>query len=135
MRLGLGDRALCLVAEALQSTLRPGDLAGRWGGEEFCVLLARSGAGAGMAFDARLRAALAAKLGPALGFNLDFSTGLSTLIDSDDEAADELEQLLQRADAALYQAKDAGRGRLVAQPSEPADRRGTGTAGPPVRPP
>ncbi len=117
----VGDRALCLVAEALQRTLRPGDLAGRWGGEEFCVLLARSGADAGVAFDARLRSALAARVGPALGFSLDFSTGLSILEDDDDIAADDLQLLLQRADAALYRAKDAGRGRLMAQAADAGD--------------
>jgi diguanylate cyclase (GGDEF)-like protein len=110
-----GDRALRTVADLVQGTLRPGDLAARWGGEEFCLLLARSGAEAGAAFDARLRAALAERSGPALGFALDFSTGLSVLDDDDDDlVADDLQNLLQRADAALYRAKDAGRGRLVA---------------------
>jgi len=109
-----GDLALRAVARAMQDTLRPGDLAVRWGGEEFCLLLARSGAAAGQAFDARLRHALAQQAGPALGFVLDFSTGLSLLQDEDDLAADDLQHLLQRADTALYAAKHAGRGRLVA---------------------
>lgn len=108
-----GDKALVLTAAALQGTLRPGDLAGRWGGEEFCVLLARSGAEAGSAFDKRLRAALATRISAALDFTLDFSTGLSVLEDEDDITADDLELMLQRADAALYRAKDAGRGQLA----------------------
>lgn len=120
-----GDRALGLTADALRSTLRPGDLASRWGGEEFCVLLARSGPEAGQAFDARLRSALAAQSSGTLGFALDFSTGLSVLEDDDDIAADDLQLLLQHADAALYHAKQAGRGRLVpaagaAGPGRPA---------------
>ena len=109
----MGDQALVIAAAALQGTLRPGDLAGRWGGEEFCVVLARSGAEAGAAFDARLRSALAERTSADLAFTLDFSTGLSVLEDEDDITADDLELMLQRADAALYRAKAEGRGRLV----------------------
>lgn len=104
-----GDRALCLVADLLQQALRRGDLAGRWGGEEFCVLLARGGAQSGAAFDQRLRSALAERSRSVLGFPLTFSTGLATLLESDES----LQSLVQRADNALYAAKAAGRGRLV----------------------
>ncbi len=104
-----GDRALCLVAQLLQDALRRGDLAGRWGGEEFCVLLARGGAAAGEAFDRRLRQALADQAKPALGFSLAFSTGMATLLESDES----LQHLVKRADNALYAAKAAGRGHLV----------------------
>ncbi len=105
-----GDRALCLLAGTLQAALRRGDLAGRWGGEEFCVLLPRTAPADAMAFDARLRATLRAQALAELGFPLDFSTGLAHL-----QAADTtLQPLVQRADAALYAAKDAGRGQLRA---------------------
>lgn len=112
-----GDQALVLTANALQDTLRPGDLAGRWGGEEFCVLLARSGAEAGSAFDKRLRIELARRTSATLHFPLDFSTGLSVLEDEDDFTADDLALMLQRADAALYRAKAEGRGRLAVGPT------------------
>jgi diguanylate cyclase (GGDEF)-like protein len=104
-----GDRALCLVATLLQEALRRGDLASRWGGEEFCVVLARGGADAGAAFDQRLRSALAERSMSALGFPLAFSTGMTTLLASDDT----LHAVMHRADNALYAAKAAGRGRLV----------------------
>lgn len=104
-----GDRALCLVATLLQAALRRGDLAGRWGGEEFCVLLARGGGQSGVAFDQRLRTALAERSMSELGFPLGFSTGMTTLQASDDT----LQALLHRADPALYAAKAGGRGRLV----------------------
>ncbi len=124
-----GDRALCLMARLLQAEVRSGDLAGRWGGEEFCVLLARGGSEAGAGFDRRLRAALVEEALATLGFALDYSAGLSMLghrhsdndRDSDSEnkddklSRDDLQALLQRADAALYAAKSAGRGKLVAQ--------------------
>lgn len=108
-----GDQALCLLAGALQAALRRGDLAARWGGEEFCVLLARTGPADAAAFDTRLRASLAGQAQAALGFVLDFSTGLAALQPTDAE----LQSLVQRADAALYAAKAAGRGRLVAAPA------------------
>ena len=107
-----GDRALCLLAATLQAALRRGDLAGRWGGEEFCVLLARTAPTDAAAFDARLRTTLAARARAELGFDLGFSTGLAQL-----QAADaDLQPLVQRADAALYAAKAAGRGQLATAP-------------------
>ncbi|MBC7727688.1 MAG: GGDEF domain-containing protein [Microbacteriaceae bacterium] len=104
-----GDRALRLFGQLLQQVLRDGDLAARWGGEEFCVLLARGGVEAGAAFDQRLRAELAQRSAAELGFVLDFSTGMATLM----AAETTLQPLLERADAALYAAKAAGRSRLV----------------------
>ena len=104
-----GDRALCLVAALLQAAMRRGDLVARWGGEEFCVVLARGGGQAGAAFDQRLRSALAERSMSELGFPLGFSTGMTTLQTGDDS----LQALLHRADHALYAAKGAGRGRLV----------------------
>ncbi len=104
-----GDRALCLLAAALQTALRRGDLAGRWGGEEFCVLLARTSPADAAAFDTRLRSTLAAQARAELGFDLGFSTGLANLQPGDAD----LQPLVQRADAALYAAKAAGRGQLA----------------------
>jgi diguanylate cyclase (GGDEF)-like protein len=114
-----GDRALQLFARQLQSELRRGDLAGRWGGEEFCVLLSRADADAAKAFDQRLRDRLARQAPPALGFGLGFSTGLATLERHDDGLA----SLLHRADAALYAAKGAGRGRMQSVAPAPAPGR------------
>jgi len=108
-----GDRALQLMARLLTSALRRGDLAGRWGGEEFCVLLARADADAAAVFDQRLRARLKRRADKELGFPLAFSTGLATLRRQDTE----LETLLHRADVALYAAKDAGRGCMLSAAS------------------
>lgn len=120
-----GDRALRLMGSLLQNGLREGDLAARWGGEEFCVLLARGGAEAGAAFDQRLRAELAQRSTAELGFTLGFSAGLTTLNDTDTA----LQPLLTRADAALYAAKATGRGRLMTW--EPAAVRSRAPADPP----
>jgi diguanylate cyclase (GGDEF)-like protein len=105
-----GDRALQLFADVLGACVRRGDLACRYGGEEFCVLLSRADADAAGAFDRRLRAELAKGIdaaGVALG--LTFSSGLTIL--GDDDVM--LETAVRRADAALYRAKAAGRGQMA----------------------
>jgi diguanylate cyclase (GGDEF)-like protein len=103
-----GDRALQLVAEVLQAQRRSGDLVGRHGGEEFCVLLRRAGADEGQAFDARLRAALQGAAQHQLGLALNFSSGLAVLR----RAPISLDTWLQQADQAMYCAKAEGRGRI-----------------------
>lgn len=105
-----GDRALQLFARLLGDTCRSGDLIGRLGGEEFGVLLLHNSAPAGMAFDRRLRRRLHAASVAELGFALDYSAGLATPAPGETDLA----ALMARADRALYEAKTAGRGRLVA---------------------
>ncbi|HLO96929.1 MAG TPA: GGDEF domain-containing protein [Burkholderiaceae bacterium] len=107
-----GDRALTLFAACVQQVLRMGDLAGRVGGEEFCVLLARSDELGPRAMDARLRAVLQARAAKELGFPLDFSAGWALLRPGDRS----VEDMMRRADAALYEAKRCGRGRLCDEP-------------------
>jgi diguanylate cyclase (GGDEF)-like protein len=110
-----GDSALKLVGAKVQACLRRGDLACRYGGEEFCVLLRHAGAKAAGAFDSRLRSAL---LGSPSSVQIEFSSGLATFSHSDHN----LESLISRADKALYQAKAEGRGRLVEEGSSQAQR-------------
>ncbi|MBT9511007.1 MAG: GGDEF domain-containing protein [Acidovorax sp.] len=105
-----GDRALQLFARLLGDTCRSGDLIGRLGGEEFGVLLLHNSAPAGMAFDRRLRRRLHAASVAELGFALDYSAGLAT----PEPGETDLAVLMARADRALYEAKTAGRGQLVA---------------------
>jgi len=107
-----GDAALRLMADLLKQLARPGDCAARIGGEEFVLLLARTQADGAQAFDRRLREALALHAPKRLGFALNFSGGWALLRPGDRHVHD----LLQRADAALYQAKADGRGCLRAEP-------------------
>jgi diguanylate cyclase (GGDEF)-like protein len=107
-----GDRALALFGQCLQAQMRLGDLAGRVGGEEFAVLMARADCFGPAALDQRMRAALATQAIATLGFALDFSAGWATLRAGDRHLYD----LMQRAEAALYIAKCEGRGCLVAEP-------------------
>lgn len=105
----VGDRALELFARLLKDTRRNGDLAARLGGEEFCLLL-HDDTSAGPPLDQRLRQRLRLAAPAELGMALDFSAGMAALHRSDAD----IHALLARADAALYEAKTTGRGRLCA---------------------
>jgi len=104
----VGDRALRLFARMLRVTRRTGDLVGRLGGEEFCIVLSNTHKSAATGFDQRLRARLLDASKKELGFELDYSAGVAVLKDGDGTLAG----LLARADLALYQAKHNGRGRM-----------------------
>ena len=104
-----GDRALRHVGGTLMGCVRRSDLVCRYGGEEFCVLLVRADDDAAREVDKRLRAELHERRGAGSDIKLDFSSGLGVLCAEDAT----LEDLLRRADKALYEAKSAGRGRLI----------------------
>jgi diguanylate cyclase (GGDEF)-like protein len=96
-----GDAVLKIVANRLRGALRDqDDLIGRFGGDEFVVLLADSGALEAEIVASRLRTALARVREPTA---LSISVGVATL------ATDQLDELLRSADSALYEAKEAGR--------------------------
>ncbi|PXW94538.1 diguanylate cyclase [Sphaerotilus hippei] len=107
-----GDAALMLVARLLREQLRTGDLAARYGGEEFCLLLSHTREGAAIALDQRLRQTLRRVSTEELGFPIDYSAGLAAF-HADHQTLDDM---LRRADHALYEAKHAGRGQLVIAP-------------------
>lgn len=103
-----GDSALRLFAATVKSQLREGDLFARWGGEEFCLLVHATPESV-HALYARLRSAVALHSAQTLGFTLQFSAG--AIQPAHTELA--LNEWLQRADTALYHAKQTGRGKLV----------------------
>ena len=106
------DRALALFASCVQAQMRLGDLAGRLSSEKFGVLMARCLPEGPQALDLRLRTALAEHAPAELGMKLSFSAGWAKLRPGDRGLAD----LQRRAETALYEAKRAGKGHLLAEP-------------------
>jgi two-component system, cell cycle response regulator len=108
-----GDRVLRHVAESVSGALREDDVACRFGGEELVLLLRGTDAPAARVVANRLRATLAAKpvaLGPASeALQVTFSAGVAA---ADERNGFAVEDVLGRADAALYRAKRAGRNRV-----------------------
>jgi len=106
-----GDFVLRQTAAACRERLRTGELFGRFGGEEFCVLLPDCSPAQARQRCEELRlgiAAIAAHPG-SLVRNVSASFGIA----SSESSGYELRQLLAHADAALYRAKRAGRNRVV----------------------
>jgi diguanylate cyclase (GGDEF)-like protein len=103
-----GDRVLQRVAQGLREGLRVGDVIARWGGEEFCVLLPRIGAADAQALALRMAAHIAAGSEPQVTVSIGVAEVRAAL-----ESA---EQVMRRADAALYRAKEDGRNRVVVDP-------------------
>ncbi|HZT66813.1 MAG TPA: GGDEF domain-containing protein [Acidimicrobiales bacterium] len=100
-----GDEVLRRVAEAIRSAVRPYDLVARYGGEEIAVVLAGCGPRRAARTAERIRAAVAAL---DLVTPLTVSAGVASLLPL--EAPDDM---LRRADAALYRSKGAGRDRVT----------------------
>ncbi len=120
-----GDAALRHVATALRANTRSYDLVGRWGGEEFLLLLPGAGTDEAAEVADRVRAALAAEpidMPNGDRLVLRVSAGVAGLTAG---TMPRLEAIVASADAALYSAKQAGRDRVViagdAGPSLAAD--------------
>lgn len=113
-----GDCVLREVAWRIKGQLRANDVLGRYGGEEFAVLLAQTDMGAALSIAERIRHSIAEQpfKGESEGvLAATISVGVATLRDYDRaQSAEALaQQLVAQADQALYRAKDGGRNCVV----------------------
>ncbi len=108
-----GDELLRTMARLLREHLRPGDIACRYGGEEFLVALPDTDALAAAEVAERIREAIAGHRFPhgesQPGGRVTISGGVAALPEDGQNATD----LIRHADQALYQAKAGGRNRIV----------------------
>jgi diguanylate cyclase (GGDEF)-like protein len=103
-----GDAVLAQVGRRMRDVMRSSDIACRIGGEEFAAIMPESGMSDAEQLYRRVQAALTAQ--PVDGAqNLSVSAGAAELRPDDDPVS-----FFQRADSALYGAKEAGKGRLMA---------------------
>jgi diguanylate cyclase (GGDEF)-like protein/PAS domain S-box-containing protein len=106
-----GDKVIKLVAEILTETVRASDLVGRYGGEEFCVVLPGTDIEQAHAIAERMRAAIqegrGAKFTSAVRITASFGVSGTA------HGARDPGELVNQADKALYVAKESGRNRVV----------------------
>jgi diguanylate cyclase (GGDEF)-like protein len=103
-----GDRVLVAVADVLREYLRPTDLVARFGGDEFAALLPGLQLKQARQIAERIRQQIAGLSPASLASGITVSIGIATCAAQDDVAT-----LVQRADAAMYDAKEAGRNRVA----------------------
>jgi len=104
-----GDQVLASVGRMLQRTLRNTDFAARWGGEEFVVSLTCTDVEGGRVVAERTRAAVEALVIEVEGTRIPVTTSVGLASLQPDENVD---QLMDRADRAMYAAKYGGRNRV-----------------------
>jgi len=106
-----GDQVLRAVAATCKANLRAGDLFGRLGGEEFCIVLPHIDREGAAAVAEKMRAAISAQ--PIQGDFGALTVTASFGISSMSIITKDIETLLAQADAAMYHAKNSGRDRCV----------------------
>jgi diguanylate cyclase (GGDEF)-like protein len=114
---GAGDDVIREVAARLRTAIRDGDVLGRYGGEEFALLLPGTTTGSATQLAERLRQAITATPIPTRSGPIPITISLGAAQLHEDDST--VEELLGRADHALYQAKQAGRNRVALASSGP----------------
>jgi len=109
----VGDRCLQIVAESLRAATRDYDVAARFGGDEFCVLLPETGEDGALTVAERVRATVE-RMGEAQKLQLTVSVGVASVagLETEPTASD----LLSLADRAAYRAKFSGRNAVATAP-------------------
>jgi two-component system, cell cycle response regulator len=108
-----GNHVLKEIVYRITSALRPSDLVARMGGEEFAVVMPETDLDAGHRIAERLRSRIAGR--PVEKLAVTVSIGAAVIQPDTEEEV--LDAALRRADEALYEAKRAGRNRVMAEPA------------------
>lgn len=102
----IGDRVISNISKVLQSSIRCVDYVGRWGGEEFLILLPKTTAQQAFQIAEKIRITIMEEdFSPAQ--NITISAGITEYIQGDTT-----EKIIQRADEELYKAKESGRNQI-----------------------
>lgn len=104
----IGDAVLREISRYIQRHCRPFDTTARWGGEEFIILLPANDEKEAASWAERIRHGIATGFSEKIPFQVTISAGVASY-----KAGDCLEKLTDRADQALYRAKQSGRNRVV----------------------
>jgi diguanylate cyclase (GGDEF)-like protein len=107
----VGDRVLAALGRVLREQVRPSDIVGRYGGEEFVVVLRDAGVEGARRVAERIRQAISAADLSGLPGRVTLSAGIAVR-----EPAESMDALIARADRGLYAAKRAGRNRVFIAP-------------------
>ncbi|MBX2807681.1 MAG: GGDEF domain-containing protein [Cellvibrionaceae bacterium] len=119
----VGNQALKLIAQAIGHNIRKLDIACRYGGEEFAIILPSTSIATAVQVSERIRAAVEAT--PLItddnetAITLTISLGISVYYGKVDDSA---HKLIARADSELYRAKQEGRNRVAYTPGEKCDQ-------------
>ena len=101
-----GDEVLIKITEVIRSKVRATDFVGRWGGEEFLIILPETDMDGGFSLANKIRTRLESAYLGKIGYRT-ASFGVAAFEDADD-----IEAIIARADAGLYAAKRGGRNRV-----------------------
>jgi diguanylate cyclase (GGDEF)-like protein len=108
----VGDQVIRAVAGLLKGVARESDALGRWGGEEFLVILPDTDEAAARRLAERMRAAVEGGRMPVEGLRATVSLGVAGLLPGGSDPA-RWQEAVRRADDAMYRAKEGGRNRVV----------------------
>jgi diguanylate cyclase (GGDEF)-like protein len=108
----VGDEVLRNLAAIAQASIRTEDYFARYGGDEFCILLPSTSVEEAFGLAERLRLSYATRMRSVAGFTLDSTVSIGVADSS--RCGMDFKEMIAAADAALYEAKQAGRNRVKA---------------------
>lgn len=104
-----GDEVLRTVSNVIRNSLRSVDFYGRFGGEEFLIIMTRTDIKGAMLYAERVRGAIEQRRFPDVGINFRVTVSLGL---TEYQGSEKIDKMIARADKALYRSKDGGRNRV-----------------------